>query len=281
MPLGPHLGLDGRLVRQLLVQLQVQLLARDLGRKLTQRRVRHLVFRIMPRAGRRVLGKPALHIGDPVAFQGRDHKGGFELRLCVGGLRQRQQVRFRDQVYLVQKQNFRLPHLGELAEDRFGLVIEPSLGVDQQARRCRHRAPGPRGRHHGAVEPAARRENPRRIDEHKLRLARDRDAAHQRARGLHLRRDDRDLAAGQRVGQRRLAGVRRADQRDEAAARLPVFQPSLRSACTPSRSSMAAAAACSAARLDRPMPSAGSRSGNPTVTAKLGIVMRPLALDLA
>ena len=46
-----------------------------------------------------------------------------------------------------------------------------------------------------------------------------RDAAQQRARGLHLGRDDRDLAADQRVDQRRFAGIGRADQRDEAAAR--------------------------------------------------------------
>ncbi len=46
----------------------------------------------------------------------------------------------------------------------------------------------------------------------------DGDAAHQRARGLHLRADDRHLAADQRVDQRRLADIGRADQGDEAAA---------------------------------------------------------------
>ena len=50
------------------------------------------------------------------------------------------------------------------------------------------------------------------------------------ARGLHLGRDDRDLGADQRVDQRRFADIRRADQRDEAAASVRVrpAQPSRR-----------------------------------------------------
>ena len=40
-----------------------------------------------------------------------------------------------------------------------------------------------------------------------------------RARGLHLVRHDRDLGADQRIDQRRLADIGRADQGDEAAAR--------------------------------------------------------------
>ena len=42
----------------------------------------------------------------------------------------------------------------------------------------------------------------------------------QRARRLHLWRDDRDLLADQRVDQRRLAGIGRADHRHEAATGL-------------------------------------------------------------
>ena len=41
------------------------------------------------------------------------------------------------------------------------------------------------------------------------------------ARGLRLGRDDRHLAAGQRIHQRRLAGIRRADHGDQAAACRP------------------------------------------------------------
>ena len=142
-------------------------------------------------------------------------------------------------------------------------------------------APG--GRHHGAVEPAPRREDARRVDEHELRGARDRDAAHQRARGLHLAGDDRDLGADQRVDERRLAGVRRADQRDEAAARRRTsgrFSRRHRPP-RPSRVSIAAAAACSAARLERPIPSAGSRSAHRHRDAEFRIVVRAGALHLA
>ena len=101
-----------------------------------------------------------------------------------------------------------------------------------------------------------------------------RDAADQRARGLHLVRDDGDLGADQRVEQRRLAGIGRADQRDEAAARVACWLYGVsHQACpptTPTRVSMAAAAACSAARLDEPMPSAGGRSGSTTATRNSG-----------
>ena len=58
-------------------------------------------------------------------------------------------------------------------------------------------------------------------------------------------------------------------------------QPSARSVLTPSRLSMAAAAACSAVRLERPSPSAGSRLGQHHRDAKLRIVVRAGALDLA
>ena len=63
------------------------------------------------------------------------------------------------------------------------------------------------------------RENAGRIDEDDLRRAFQRNAAHQRARRLHLARDDRHLGADKLVEQRRFAGVGRADQRDEAATR--------------------------------------------------------------
>ena len=51
-------------------------------------------------------------------------------------------------------------------------------------------------------------------------------------------------------------------------------QPSGLSTATPTCASMAAAAACSAARLELPMPSAGGRSGSVTATRNFGIVMR-------
>jgi hypothetical protein len=73
---------------------------------------------------------------------------------------------------------------------------------------------------HGAVEPAAWGKDAGRINKNELRHALDGDAADERAGGLHFRRDDGDLGADERVEQRRLAGIRRADQRNKAAMRV-------------------------------------------------------------
>ena len=105
---------------------------------------------------------------------------------------------------------------GSFVEDRLALLVEPLAGVDEQADDVRVAGPAPGGGHHRAVEPALRLEDAGRVDEDDLRLALDGDAAHQRPRRLHLARDDRDLGADERVEQRRLAGIRRADQGDEA-----------------------------------------------------------------
>ena len=162
-----------------------------------------------------------------------------------------------------------------LSQDRVVVLVDALCGVDQQRDEVGILRAAPGGADHGAVEPPARREDAGRIDEDELRRARDRDAAHQRARRLHLGRDDRDLGADQRIEQRRFAGIGRADQRDEAAARArgaPVIdsaQPLRRPALTPSRDSMAAAAACSAARFER--PDAFGRRETPAAARRRGI----------
>ena len=109
--------------------------------------------------------------------------------------------------------------LRQLFENRLDFLVHALARVDQQADDVGVARPAPGGRDHGAVEPALRRENARRIDEDDLRRAFERDAAHQGARRLHLARDDRDFGADQLVEQRRFAGVGRADQGDEAATR--------------------------------------------------------------
>ena len=98
----------------------------------------------------------------------------------------------------------------------------PLAGVDQQRHDIGVARPAPGGIDHRPVEPALRLEDAGRVDEDDLRAAvrpDHGDAAHDRARRLHLVADDGDLGADQPVDQRRLAGVGRADQRDEAAAR--------------------------------------------------------------
>ena len=98
--------------------------------------------------------------------------------------------------------------------------------VDQQHDPVGIGGAGPGGGDHRAVEPAARREDAGRVDKDQLRLALDRDAEQPGARRLHLRGDDRQLVADQPVEQRRLAGIRRPDQRDIAAARFAPLRPS-------------------------------------------------------
>ena len=75
-----------------------------------------------------------------------------------------------------------------------------------------------------------------------------RDAAHRHARGLHLGADDGDLRADQRVDERGLAGIGRADDGAKAAA-----------LChgSPTCASSLAAASCSASRLEPPSPVSG------------------------
>ena len=91
---------------------------------------------------------------------------------------------------------------------------------------------------------------PRRIDEHRLIGAAIQHAEHALARRVRLVRDDAELLADERVQQRRLADVRPADDRDEAAAALV-----LRQCCSPvSTTSIAAAASCSARRRLCPRP---------------------------
>ena len=132
----------------------------------------------------------------------------------------REQRRLVGQIDLVQHQHLGLRDVRELRQDSLGLFVDALLGVDQQHDDVGVVRAAPGGGHHRAVEPAPRRENARRVHQDKLRVADDRDPAHHGARGLHLAGNDGDFGADQRVGQRRLAGVRRADQRDEAAAPL-------------------------------------------------------------
>src|SRR4029077_18151082 len=63
-----------------------------------------------------------------------------------------------------------------------------------------------------------RRKDPRRIDENKLGVAFDGDAANEAARGLYLRRDDRHFRADERIDERGFSDIGRTDQRHKTAA---------------------------------------------------------------
>ena len=178
-----------------------------------------------------------------------------------------------DQVDLVEEEKLRLAAFLERIQDRLRLFAHPRmrrllLRVDQERQHVgvSRRAPG--GGDHRAVEAALRREEAGRVDEDDLGLAAHHDAAHGRARRLRLAGDDRHLLADERVDQRRLAGVRRADQGDEAAAG--------RAHVALQRSRKAWAAACSAARLELASPVSGSKPVSTTRMTKWGACAGPL-----
>ena len=164
----------------------------------------------------------------------------------------------------------------KLVQDRVGLLVDAGFGVEQHADEIGVMGAAPGGGDHGAVEPSLRREDAGRIDQDDLGVVLDHDAADQRARRLHLARDDGDLGADQRVDERGLADIGRADQRDEAASGLAgrapgvAIQLSLLPPPTPSRSIITDAATFSAARLEPPTPSAGASPGRSTATRNCG-----------
>ncbi len=76
---------------------------------------------------------------------------------------------------------------------------------------------------HARGQRVARALHAGQVDEHHLALAARADAADRAARGLRAIGDDRDLVFDDRVDERRLADVRPARERDEAAARQRVL----------------------------------------------------------
>ena len=133
--------------------------------------------------------------------------------------RQLEQALLLDAVDLVQHQHQRLRACpSSLVQDALDLLVQPLGRIDQQGDDVGIAGAAPGRVDHGPVEAAARSEDAGRIDEHQLARALDGDAAHRHARRLHLVADDADLGADQGVDQRRLAGVGRADDGDEAEA---------------------------------------------------------------
>src|SRR3984957_6975739 len=268
----PLIGLDGRLIGQFVVQPLDQLLAGDFGRERADRGLRDLVLRIEPGTGWDHCGETLEEPRQPVAGRGADHEGLVEGERRIEFGREVQQLRALDEVDLIENSEPRLPALGERGQDGLRLLAQTRVGllagVDQEHERVGvgRRAPG--GGDHRPVEAALGREQAGRVDEHDLRLAPGQDATHDRAGGLRLAGDDRDFLADQRVDQRRLAGVGRADDRDEPA--------SGRAQLPPQRSRKACAAACSAARFELAAPISGANPSSVTRMTKWGACAGPL-----
>ncbi len=155
-----------------------------------------------------------------VTCRGRNHEGLGKGKPFVRRRCQLQKLRPRDEIDLVQDQNPLGLDVFERTQNLANLLVEALARIDEQSDDIGIGGAAPGRGDHGTVEPPPRCENARRIDENDLRLVLQRDAAHEHTRRLHFARDDRDFGADKGVEQRRFAGVRRADQRNEAAAPL-------------------------------------------------------------
>jgi hypothetical protein len=113
---------------------------------------------------RHARGEPALQILDPVAGQGRDHHHRLEPPGLVEPVGERQQRCRRHQIDLVERRDgARLVALDAVEQPR-GVGVDAALRVDQRNRQIGVARAAPGGADHGAVQPAARRENAGRID---------------------------------------------------------------------------------------------------------------------
>ena len=260
----PRLGLDRGGIRQLLVELVDDLLAGQLGRDHPVGGIRHLVLGVEPGTFGQRLGEGLLDVGDAIALRGADHEHlvGLEPRAEVGD--KASSLSFRMRSILLRTRNKGWSRSGEIGDDALDPGVSPASASITSTIRSASPAPAPGRRDHRPVEPPLRLENARRIDQQDLRFAMDRDAHQPRARRLRLGADDRDLLPDQRIDQRRLARIGRADHRDKARAGRSF-----------NCSSSAAAAAVSASCLLilRPPP---RQAGTETRTVKLGAWWAPV-----
>src|SRR5204862_3559789 len=111
-------------------------------------------------------------------------------------------------------------------------------------------------------EPPPRLKDPWCVHQQDLRVVLNGDAHQPRTRGLRLVADDRDFLSNQRVDERGLAGVGRADDGDEAGARFVFAHLSC--------ASSASAAAVSASCLLDPSAVASPSFGTDTLMVKRG-----------
>src|SRR3989344_5619384 len=257
------LGLDGRLVRQFLMELAIQLLAGDFGGEHPFGGVADFILREMPRSLRHQGRQRRLEFGNSVAGARRDEEGFVEGNPLVELGRDGQQFVLLGQVDLVEDQEFLLGSSLDPLQNAFGALAELCRGIDHHQDRLGLVEVVPRRGDHRAVEPAGRGKNAWGVDQHDLRLAVHGDAHQAGACRLRLGTDDRDLLADERVDDGRFARIRRADDRDETATMGHSFNPSR-------IASIAIAAAFSAACFDAPSPSASASLPTITPTRKRG-----------
>src|SRR5690554_1708479 len=250
------------------MQVKKELFAGDFGGQEPLRQVRDLVFGVKPGPFRRFARQPGKQIVDTVALQGRNHEDALKGKGRRQLLRQCQELLPLDLVDLVDCQedatSLALPQA--LNHQRGLLIVRRLASIVQNNNKIRILNRIPSGSHHCALKPSLRRDKDARgVDKDELRLVTQRDAAHSGPRRLYLVRDDRYLGTHCLIHQGGFTGIRRPRESDHRATRRHSALPSALI-----RSSRAPAAACSAARLDRPWPSAGSSPSTWTRTVKIG-----------
>ena len=251
------------------MRLQEDLLAHDLRRQQPVRQVRQIVIGIEVRSLRHRARERVHQRVQPIAGRRTDHVGRLERRQHRERGGQRQQARHRHQIDLVEDQPASPPGVAQPLGDGARLLVRAPFGIDQQQDQVGILRPAPGCRYHGAVQPPAWAKNARRVHQQDLAVAARQDAEDAKPRGLRLRRHDRQPGARQPIEQRRLSGVRRPDDRHEAAARGHRATPRSPTPCSPTPCRRASAASCSAARLLPAVP-VPLNSPAETVTSNTG-----------
>src|SRR5579875_2381979 len=200
-----------------------------------------------------------------MSAQRRDHEGLRERNGLVELGGKLEKFRRLHPVNLVQDKHFCCSDLRQPFKNGPGLAVSAFVSIDKQGGGVGVARIAPGGSDHGPVKPAFRREDTRRINENNLRSTFQRNAAHSNPRSLNLAGDDRDLCSDEPVDERRFSGIRCADDGHKAAAYLrSLFAVHTKPFCPAgsfpwsilSRAINAAAAACSASRLAKPLASA-------------------------
>ena len=212
------LGIDGGGVGQFGVQLVIQLLARDFRRQHPVGGVRHLVFREMPRPFGHGSGEGGLELGQAIAGRGRHEEDFIEAQRLVQLLGMDEQLFLDGDIHLVEDQPLAFAAMLERFDDRLQLGAAPGLAIHHHRDQVSALGAAPGRLHHRAVQPTLGREDARRVDQHDLRIALDRDTHDAGACGLRLGTGDRHLLPHQRIDQRGLARIGRTDNGNDAAA---------------------------------------------------------------
>ena len=206
---------DGAGKRDLVVRRLQELLPHDLGRKKPFRPVSDVVGRISRLPLRQPIDEQPFETIHVLSRRCRHGHDFGELSVLSVPLHDRQEARLLHQVDLIEDQDDRRLQVPHQVGDELVAFAGRLARIHHEADDVHfaHRFDG--GVHHLHVHPVERTVNARRIDEHDLGVRVVAHAVNPRPRRLRLVGDDGELGADDPVEQRRLAGIRTADERDE------------------------------------------------------------------